>query len=195
MLNPQPTERLLDPACGTGGFLITAMNHSLQVLDGAEAATWARPDHPSEAERRELYRKRVEYLSQRVFGLDLNPALVRAAKMNMVMNNDGEGGLHQANSLANPRSWNPEAASAVPLASIEALFTNPPFGANIVIDDSQVLEQYDLAALWDEQDGGGWKMRKSKNGQVVLQKSLPPRSCSLIAACSSSCLERDGWRW
>ena len=32
------------------------------------------------------------YLSHKVFGFDLNPSLVRAAKMNMVMNNDGEGG-------------------------------------------------------------------------------------------------------
>ena len=30
MLDPQPGERILDPACGTGGFLITAMNHAMR---------------------------------------------------------------------------------------------------------------------------------------------------------------------
>lgn len=111
---------------------------------------------------------------QYVFGFDLNPSLVRAAKMNMVMNNDGEGGLFQANSLANPHTWNPDAAKAVPLGSIDVLFTNPPFGANIVIDDEQVLEQYDLAAVWDKQANGSWEMRLDKNGRKVLQKSQPP---------------------
>jgi type I restriction enzyme M protein len=158
MLNPQPTERLLDPACGTGGFLITAMNHSLRILEESEKAFWADPQRPTDAERQELYRKRTEYLSERVFGLDLNPSLVRAAKMNMVMNNDGEGGLFQANSLANPHTWNPDAAKPIVLGSVDVLFTNPPFGANIVIDDEQVLEQYDLAAVWDQQPDGTWHL-------------------------------------
>jgi type I restriction enzyme M protein len=174
MLAPQPNERLLDPACGTGGFLITAMNHSLKVLDDSEQVSWADPQHPTDSERQELYRKRVEYLSQRVFGFDLNPSLVRAAKMNMVMNNDGEGGLFQANSLANPHTWNPDAAEAVPLQSIDILFTNPPFGANIVVDDENVLEQYDLATVWDQQADNSWQVRTDKHGQRVLQKSQPP---------------------
>lgn len=174
MLNPQPDERLLDPACGTGGFLITAMNHSLKILAESERAAWANPQHPTDAERQEHYRKRTEYLSQRVFGFDLNPSLVRAAKMNMVMNNDGEGGLFQANSLANPHTLNPDAAKAVPLGSIDVLFTNPPFGANIVIDDEEVLDQYDLAGVWDQQANGSWQMRLDKNGRKVLQKSQPP---------------------
>ncbi|MDP2601080.1 MAG: N-6 DNA methylase [Deltaproteobacteria bacterium] len=174
MLNPLPHERLLDPAEGTGGFLITAMNHSLRILEESEKSSWAKPQQPTDAERQELYRKRNEYLSERVFGFDLNPSLIRAAKMNMVMNNDGEGGLFQANSLANPHTWNPDAAKAVPLGSIDVLFTNPPFGANIVIDDEHVLEQYDLAAVWDLQADGSWQMRVDKNGNKVLQKSQPP---------------------
>lgn len=174
MLNPQPHERLMDPACGTGGFLIIAMNHSLKLLEDAERASWADESHPTDPERQELYRKRVEYLRQCVFGFDLNPSLVRAAKMNMVMNNDGEGGLFQANSLANPHTWNPEAAAAVPLGSVDVLFTNPPFGANIVIDDEHVLEQYDLAAVWDQSADGEWQMRLDKDGNRVLQRSQPP---------------------
>jgi type I restriction enzyme M protein len=174
MLNPQPGERLLDPACGTGGFLITAMNHALELIDRDEKLQWGDAADPTEAERFELYRKRTEYLTQSVFGLDLNPNLVRAAKMNMVMNNDGSGGLFQANSLANQHTWDPVAAKAVPLGSIDVLCTNPPFGANIVIDDEDVLTQYDLAAMWDEDADGSWKLRRDGHGNAVLQGSLPP---------------------
>jgi type I restriction enzyme M protein len=175
MLDPQPTERLLDPACGTGGFLITAMNHALGHIEEIERSQWREPEVGTEAERQELYRKRSEYLSSRVFGFDLNPSLVRAAKMNMVMNNDGEGGLFQVNSLSNSHTWSSEAAKRVPLGSIEVLFTNPPFGANIVIDDRDVLNQYDLASVWDyDEEDEEWKMRLDRDGQRVLQKSLPP---------------------
>lgn len=174
MLDPQPSEKLLDPSCGTGGFLITAMNHALRHLEEAEQSQWLNPEHPTEFEREELYRKRREYFANNVFGFDLNPALVRAAKMNMVMNNDGEGGLFQANSLANPRTYYQEATQQVPLGSVDDIFTNPPFGANIVIDDKSILNQFELAAMWDEQDDGTWVMRLGKDGNKVLQKSQPP---------------------
>ncbi|MFY9585466.1 MAG: type I restriction enzyme HsdR N-terminal domain-containing protein [Candidatus Acidiferrales bacterium] len=132
MLAPRPTERLLDPACGTGGFLIIGMNHALRQIEELERSQWADPNNGTQTELQELYRKRTEYLNTRVFGIDLNPSLVRATKMNMVMNNDGEGGLYQANSLANPHTWKPELAKKVPLDTVDVLFTNPPFGANIV---------------------------------------------------------------
>lgn len=142
MIDPNPDERLLDPACGTGGFLITAMNHVLDKIEQSHKERWQNRLNPSQAELEEFYRERSEYLSQRVTGLDFNPKLIRAAKMNMVMNNDGAGGLWQADSLANPHTWDRKASEAVASRSIDVLFTNPPFGANIVIDDQHILRQY-----------------------------------------------------
>jgi type I restriction enzyme M protein len=174
MLNPQPHERLIDPSSGTGGFLIMAMNQALQHIETEERGQWADPARGTDEERQELYRRRAEYLSQMVHGLDLNPGLVRAAKMNMVMNNDGSGGLWQANSLANPRTWGTEAASRIRLGSFDCLVANPPFGANIFIDDEEVLEQYELAAMWDRSAEGRWELRRDRHGRPVLQKSQPP---------------------
>jgi type I restriction enzyme M protein len=174
MIDPSPDERLLDPACGTGGFLITAMNHVLGKIEETHKERWSNRLNPSQAELEEFYRARTEYLTQRVNGFDFNPKLIRAAKMNMVMNNDGAGGLWQADSLANPRTWDRKASEAVPLGSIDVLFTNPPFGANIVIDDEHILRQYELAAAWDMQDDGSWKKRTDRHAAAVLQKSQPP---------------------
>jgi type I restriction enzyme M protein len=174
MINPQPGERLLDPACGTGGFLIIAMNHALELIERSERLEWANPAFGTEVETEELWRKRREHVTTCVFGLDLNPSLARAAKMNMVMNNDGSGGLFQANSLAHPHTWDPAVTKAVPLGSIDVLCTNPPFGANIVIDDEEVLRQYELAGMWDPQEDGSWELRRDKHGSVVLQSSQPP---------------------
>ncbi len=94
--------------------------------------------------------------------------------MNMVMNNDGAGGLYRTDSLAHPHTWGRSAASAVPLGSVDVLFTNPPFGANIKVNDQHVLRQYDLAASWDPQADGTWTMRLNGEGKPSLQGSQPP---------------------
>jgi type I restriction enzyme M protein len=174
MLNPQPDEYLVDPACGTGGFLITAMNHALDHIERGEREQWADPSNGTNEERQELFRRRNEYLTSCVFGMDLNPGLVRAAKMNMVMNNDGSGGLYQANSLESPYRWGEELRRRVKLGSFDVVVTNPPFGANILIDDQEILGQYDLAAVWDVDERGQWAIRRDKHGNAVLQKAQPP---------------------
>lgn len=174
MLEPQPGEKVIDPACGTGGFLITAMNYALKELRKKEAKLWGDADNPTSYEIEELFRKRTEYLSSCVYGMDLNPSLVRAAKMNMVMNNDGSGGLFRENSLANPHTWSDDTNKSIQLGSFDLVFTNPPFGANILIDDVNILSQYDLAATWDKDDNGKLVIRKDKSREVVLQASLPP---------------------
>jgi type I restriction enzyme M protein len=175
MLDPRPGLRILDPACGTGGFLITAMNHALAHIETEHRRDWTDPSAGTPEESLELYRARDSYLSDCVFGIDLNPGLARAAKMNMVMNNDGSGGLWQANSLDNPMNWDPELHTSVPLGSVDIVVTNPPFGANIIIDDHEILRQYDLAARWDQDDNGKWRIRpKGTDGQRPLQRSQPP---------------------
>lgn len=190
MLDPKPGQKILDPACGTGGFLITAMNHALQTLEATERSQWADPHNGTEEERQELYRARTEYLRECVVGLDLNPALIRAAKMNMVMNNDGAGGLYQTNSLANPHTWDGGARQQAALGSVDILFTNPPFGANIKIDDEKVLEQYDLAAVWDQQPDKTWKIREV-DGRRTLAKYQPPEVL-FIERCVQFLVEGTG---
>lgn len=175
MLAPEPGKTIIDPACGTGGFLVTAMNLVLEKHDRAVKRRWRDASNPSLEELAELYRSRQEFLSKSVVGLDINPNLVRAAKMNMVMNNDGSGGLAQADTLRDPVTWSDEARRLAPLNSFDYLFANPPFGTNIKIDSPEVLGQYDLAAVWDWSEKlERWVKRKDTAGRVVLQKSQPP---------------------
>ena len=173
ILDPGPGDRILDPACGTAGFLIIAMNHVLHKIDEAQRASWADPEAPDEYEVAELYRVRSEYLRDNLRGLDLNPELVKAARMNMVMNNNGYDGLHQADSLAFPRLWSSDAQGAITLGAVDVLFTNPPFGTKIRIE-GQKLHQYDLASQWDLDSTGEWSMRDGPDNKAVYQSSQPP---------------------
>ena len=97
MLDIQPGEKILDPSCGTGGFLVIAMNEVIQRLKGAAAGMTS-----SDAYRQALNEQVRETAAQTFFGFDINPDLVKATKMNMVMNNDGSGNILRTDSLLHP---------------------------------------------------------------------------------------------
>ncbi len=165
MLDPGEKDLVLDPACGTGGFLITAMNHVIQKIAEAEQGRGGTESRIENARRDRVQR----FALNQIVGLDLNPNLVKAAKMNMVMNNDGAGGLYQANSLTPPASWSDELRGRRLPGEVDILFTNPPFGSKIPIDDPAILEQYDLGHAWSyDEQSDSWNMTEA------LQKSQPP---------------------
>src|SRR3546814_15210992 len=98
-----------------------------------------------------------QVLRDGLVGLDFNPNLVRATKMNMVRNNDGSGGLFQANSLASPATWTEDLRRRDLVGSVDRILTNPPFGSKIPIDDPAILSQYDLGHQWVyDQEGDEW---------------------------------------
>jgi len=177
MLDPQLGQRVIDPACGTGGFLITAMNAVLERFQAERLSLRRDPTAPTAAELLEEFEARKRLLAEAIVGLDINPSLVRAAKMNMVMNNDGTGGLGQANSLADPTTdlWSEDARRVAVLGTFDLVFTNPPFGSQIRIDAPEILQQYDLAAIWDlDKKKGVWAKRYDQKGEPLLQSSQPP---------------------
>jgi len=166
MLDPHEKQLIMDPACGTGGFLITAMNYVIEKVRITEIEKWG-----GNIERAETaIRSRVQRFAQLyIIGTDLNPNLVKASKMNMVMNNDGAGGLFQANSLHAPARWEDTLRNRQIMGQVDLLFTNPPFGSKIPIDDPTILEAYDLGRAWSyDAKADRWTM------QSEVRKSQPP---------------------
>ncbi|MBO6717069.1 MAG: N-6 DNA methylase [Rhizobiaceae bacterium] len=166
MLDPGEKQLIVDPACGTGGFLITAMNHVIEKIRKVEESKWG----ANLASAEDAVRSRIQSFAQKfIIGVDLNPNLVKAAKMNMVMNNDGAGGLYQANSLQSPARWDETLRDRSIFGQVDILFTNPPFGSKIPIDDPAVLEAYDLGHAWNyDEESDEWTMRSE------VQKAQPP---------------------
>lgn len=166
MLDPTEKQLILDPACGTGGFLITAMNHVIEKIRAAELAKWGNNLNRAEEAVKGRIRKFAE---NSIVGMDFNPELVKASKMNMVMNNDGAGGLFQANSLEAPPTWDPDLVERNIMGRVDILFTNPPFGSKIPVSDPTILEKYDLGHIWTyDKAADQWKKTES------VQKSQPP---------------------
>jgi len=166
ILDPNEKQLILDPACGTGGFLIIAMNHVIEKIRAAELAKWGKNVVRAEEAIKGRIRKFAENF---IIGMDFNPDLVKASKMNMVMNNDGAGSLFQANSLEASATWEPDLVKRKLMGRVDILFTNPPFGSKIPVDQPAILEKYDLGYIWTYD--------KSKDRWIKTdapQKSQPP---------------------
>ena len=185
MINPQVDEKVLDSSCGTGGFLVTAMTHVMAQLenDFAEEIGCKRKDWDSDTIK--VFQDRIsEMAASNFFGFDINPDLVKATKMNMVMNNDGSGNILQTNSLLPPHEWSDEFKTKLTealgimksdirnhttLGYFNVIVTNPPFGSKIPVKDKNVLEQFELAHIWEnDKTNNKWTMTER------LQSSVPP---------------------
>ncbi|MBK6877759.1 MAG: N-6 DNA methylase [Ignavibacteria bacterium] len=112
MLDPKPGDRIYDPACGTGGFIVIAFNYVSEKLRQKHKLKWKNKNKPTEEEEKKLFDE-IHETGYSIFGTDFNSNLVKAAQMNMIMNNDGRGGLYSVNSLKDPNSWPKEVKNTV----------------------------------------------------------------------------------
>ncbi len=184
MIEPQLGERVLDSSCGTGGFLVIAMTHAIELIEQNFRAEFGDRSGWDDQVKRMFNERIAEEASTNYFGFDLNPDLVKATKMNMVMNNDGSGNILQTNSLLPPHEWSEEfrrrLADALDIepsalrthnsiALFDVIVTNPPFGSKIPIKDDNILRQFELAHIWKfHPDLNAWEMTSQ------LQSSVPP---------------------
>jgi type I restriction enzyme M protein len=101
----------------------------------------------------ESVRNRVRQAGERnLFGLDINPFLVRTCQMNLVLHGDGSSNVFRVDSVKSPGEWdNQEARNRVPYGKADIVLTNPPFGGKAKIDDSHILDRYELTR-WEFTD-------------------------------------------
>ena len=139
MAAPHHEEYVLDPACGSGGFLLHAMDHILKQADEFY------PEDP-----RKYYIHWHDFAEKRLFGIEVNDSIARVAKMNMIIHDDGHSNVIGNDALINfdilynqHRDFKKEA--------FDLILTNPPFGAVVKKEESPYLENYDLSKGKDSQ--------------------------------------------
>jgi type I restriction enzyme M protein len=186
MLDPNPGDRICDPACGTGGFLVIAFNYISEKLRQKHKNTWVNPNQPTEVEEKALFDD-IHEAGKHIFGIDFNSNLVKAAQMNMIMNNDGRGGIFSVNSLKEPTQWPKEVQEKIQLGSMDFVMANPPFGAKIKIDSSEILEQYDLAHGWSKTEDGRWQMEANLRNAMEPEVLFVERCIKLLKPGTGKC--------
>lgn len=166
MLDPDQNCRVLDPACGSGGFLVMVLDHVRHKiaknfypeLDDLHLEAKLNSVEVDDAVR--------EYAEKMIFGFDFDPDLKKAARMNMVMAGDGHSNIYNINSLEYPRGSKPDVpriAEAVNRSiehsadhdfnfgtsddnaqgKFDMVFTNPPFGTKVEVDP-EIASHYEL---------------------------------------------------
>jgi type I restriction enzyme M protein len=140
---------VLDPASGTGGFLVAMMNVWRDRLVVIQAAKWPNSESKALEETTRILR---ETANRFLTGIDFNPVLVRAAQMNLVMHGDGSTNVYHANSLLPPGEWPTDVKGKIRPGGFDIILTNPPFGSKIPVDDPHILEQFELARF-EMEDG------------------------------------------
>lgn len=171
MMDPSENDIVLDPACGSGGFLVAVLDHVrhkiAQELYPGETGILLKDRHNES----DVVERAKKYAEEKIYGIDFDEDLKKAARMNMVMAGDGHGNIYNFNSLEFPRGNEPDVIKFREkdlFGKVDIIFTNPPFGAKIPIDDPDILANYELGYKWAKDSTG----RFVKTG--AMQKSQPP---------------------
>lgn len=152
ILDPQEGEIICDPCCGSGGFLIKAFEHVRDKIEESIKLTkekikaryfdekYYAMDESKQKEITQIVNDHFKKVNAEFdlenslgrfyklsrsyfFGTDANPRMARTAKMNMIMQGDGHGGVHHHDGLIN--------VNGIFDNKFDVILTNPPFGSRV----------------------------------------------------------------
>jgi type I restriction enzyme M protein len=162
IVDPKPGEKVLDPACGSGGFLITALSHVWgQLRSEAKQKRWS---------ERQLVKREFEVASDCFRGIDKDSFLAKVCKAYMALIGDGRGGVFCRNTLEPFESWPEAMQNKIKPRTFDVILTNPPFGKKIVVKGEPILSQFDLGYKWKRD-----KESKALVRTTVLHDDQPPQ--------------------
>jgi type I restriction enzyme M protein len=140
IINPDEKTMIIDPACGSGGFLIESLRHVWgKIDDKAKKLGWSK--------------KRVEeekqYVATTYFrGIDKDAFVTKVTKAYMAIIGDGRGGVFCENSLEDVNEWSHKCQDKIDLGKFDVVLTNPPFGSKIPIREEKILKQFSFGHKW-----------------------------------------------
>ncbi len=105
VLAPQKGETILDPACGTAGFLISAYKHILRSNTDAKGNSTLTPDEKGR-------------LARNFKGYDISPDMVRLSLVNLYLHGFTDPHIFEYDTLTSDERWNEFA---------DVILANPPF--------------------------------------------------------------------
>ncbi|CJL78878.1 type I restriction modification enzyme methylase subunit [Streptococcus pneumoniae] len=105
VINPQKHERILDPACGTAGFLISAWKYILDQNKAHKPGDKLTPDERNK-------------LAANIHGYDISPDMVRLSLVNLYLHGFSDPHVDEYDTLTSEDKWNEHA---------DVILANPPF--------------------------------------------------------------------
>lgn len=132
MMDIKDTNTVLDPACGSGGFLLNAMD----VI---------RKDAEENYSPLEAYKTWHDFASKRLFGIEINEQIARVCKMNMIIHDDGHTNVISTDALDDFKDI-AKSSLEFKANSFDFILTNPPFGATVKETEKEkgYLDKFEL---------------------------------------------------
>lgn len=159
--------RVLDTSCGSGGFLLYALD-KVRTL-----ATEYYPDYQTDPKQAtQHYTYWHSFAEKNLFGIEINEQIARTAKMNMIIHDDGHtnviasDGLQMAD-VMREKSGNKE----FKYNSFDFIITNPPFGSSIKQTERAYLHQYKLGnkdVSWLDTKNSAVQGRPNQSTEVLF---------------------------
>jgi type I restriction enzyme M protein len=130
MLHPDKSELILDPACGSGGFLLNAMDK-------------VRQDAESSYDEKEAWEHWHKFAMNNLYGIEINDQIARVCKMNMIIHDDGHTNVISTDTLRDIDEISNIHRGFIK-DNFDIVLTNPPFGAVVKDTEKDYLDKYDL---------------------------------------------------
>lgn len=162
-VKPNYKEMIIDPSCGSGGFLVESLKQLWAEIDN-EAKKYKWTDSAADEEKRNAAIKCIR-------GIDKDPFLAKIAKAYMAILGDGKGGICCEDSLDLPDNWQSSTTSLIGLGRFDVVLANPPFGKNIKVEGKSKLSQFVLARK-EYEDGKSGPVDKGIVSTLFLERTL-----------------------
>lgn len=159
LIKPQPNEIVIDPACGSGGFLVESMRYMWHILE-KQARDYGWNEMALEEEKKSCA---IKYIK----GIEKDSFLAKVTKAYMAILGDGKGGIFCEDALLKPVEWKIATQQSIGLGHFDVLLANPPFGKEIKVTGEEKLKQYELAYKWKYEDGKFVKTNVLKKDEAI----------------------------
>ena len=140
IIDPDEKTMIIDPACGTGGFLIESLRHVWNKVETkGKKLGWS--------EKR--LEEEKQYVATTYFrGIDKDSFVAKVTKAYMAIIGDGRGGIFCESSLEHPKEWSNKCQDKVDLGKFDVVLSNPPFGSKIPVKEEKTLKQFTFGHKW-----------------------------------------------
>lgn len=136
MINPQEDQEVLDTSCGSGGFLLAAMDHIRELADEEYG-----PDPQGNNIRH--WNMWHGFAEKNLFGIEINDQIARVCKMNMIIHDDGHSNVINTDGLIDIKEIN-KIHKGFDKEKFDVILTNPPFGAMVKSSEQPYLQKYEF---------------------------------------------------
>lgn len=132
---------VLDTSCGSGGFLLHALDKVRRQAGEYYPQTEGQP------ETAEHHRHWHDFAEKNLYGIEINEQIARTAKMNMIIHDDGHTNVISADGLLpDDELRNKSGNAGFAYNRFNFIITNPPFGSSVKQTEKAYLANYRMSA-------------------------------------------------